>query len=631
MESNTHRGSTQDKTLAGIIVLGLVVITNVHGNPHQPQQAQWELIRSETGISILVNQTMYQPTFHVGLCNILGEELNKQIKEQMLAGSGPWWGCGVKNYEKGIQQVQLYMCSREDQSTCNKPNQYYCGHWGCETIAPWKNTDPFLTLTRPSQSSCATAGKCNPVVFTVKNWEDPSWVTGKTWGLRLYVSGDDPGMLMTIQKKPVRIPSIAIGPVGSDNEGLKDLTPTQLTTIRNTNNINKGHKPRQPYKPPRGTPDSILTMLNNVYKFANDSNSNATKDCWFCLNPAPPYYVGLGVIANLGTDQTPIRNVTSPNVTICPWGTQNPSVTLGDLQGKGTCIYTNTYRVDRSRYKENCKSSILVNSFSPTYLAAPSGTWFACNTGLTACINLNYWKNNTGFCVLVHVIPQVYMMSGQEGRQAMDLWGGYNYPRRKRAIPVLVPLLVGLGVAGSAAVGTAALVTGNQGIAWLTKQINDDLSTLEKSINHLETSLNSLAEVVLQNRRGLDLLFLKQGGLCVALGETCCFFVNHSGIIRDSLALIRQRVKDRNEKLRQGSNWYESWFNENSWLTMLLSAIAGPLIMLILLLIFGPCLLKWLRSLVQSHMTGAKILILGASAPTSWPRIPTSDSKIESL
>lgn len=72
---------------------------------------------------------------------------------------------------------------------------------------------------------------------------------------------------------------------------------------------------------------------------------------------------------------------------------------------------------------------------------------------------------------------------------------------------MLVPLLVGLGIAGSTAVGTATLVTGHQGITWLTKQINEDLSTLEKSINHLETSQNSLAEVVLQNRRGLDLLF----------------------------------------------------------------------------------------------------------------------------
>lgn len=63
--------------------------------------------------------------------------------------------------------------------------------------------------------------------------------------------------------------------------------------------------------------------------------------------------------------------------------------------------------------------------------------------------------------------------------------------------------------------------------------IDADIATLEKSITHPEEALFSLAEVVLQNWRGHDLLFLQQSGLCLAFGEQCCFYANHSGVMKD--------------------------------------------------------------------------------------------------
>lgn len=102
-------------------------------------------------------------------------------------------------------------------------------------------------------------------------------------------------------------------------------------------------------------------------------------------------------------------------------------------------------------------------------------------------------------------------------------------------MPILIPLLIGVGLAGSAAVGTSALVLQDTNIKALSAQVSQDLGFLETTIGRLEKQVDSLAELAFQNRRGLDLLFLKQGGLCVALGETCCFHANQSGVIRETL------------------------------------------------------------------------------------------------
>ena len=62
----------------------------------------------------------------------------------------------------------------------------------------------------------------------------------------------------------------------------------------------------------------------------------------------------------------------------------------------------------------------------------------------------------------------------------------------------------------------------------------------------LQDQIDSLAEVVLQNCRGLDLLFMSQGGFCAALKEDCCFYANKSGIVRSYLDKVKENIQHKN-------------------------------------------------------------------------------------
>jgi len=188
-------------------------------------------------------------------------------------------------------------------------------------------------------------------------------------------------------------------------------------------------------------------------------------------------------------------------------------------------------------------------------------------------------------------------------------------PRIKREpISLTLAILLGLGVAAGVGTGSAALITRpqqlQQGLTALNSAISEDIEALEKSISHLEESLTSLSEVVLQNRRGLDLLFLIEGGLCAALRKECCFYIDHSGIIKDSMAKLRERLNKRRREREATDSWFQSWFNKSPWLTTLLSALAGPLIILLLLFTLGPCIINRLITFVRERISAVHVLML---------------------
>lgn len=65
----------------------------------------------------------------------------------------------------------------------------------------------------------------------------------------------------------------------------------------------------------------------------------------------------------------------------------------------------------------------------------------------------------------------------------------------------------------------------------------------------LPDQLDYLAAVDLQNRRGLDLLTLEKGEVCLFLNEECCFYVNSWGAVRDMVQQLNGRVRKSKEEI----------------------------------------------------------------------------------
>ena len=264
-------------------------------------------------------------------------------------------------------------------------------------------------------------------------------------------------------------------------------------------------------------------------------------------------------------------NVTS-DVSACRWQQQPGSgqLTVGSITGIGTCIGT----IPKT-YQHPCNNNLVPRTSLPNsthqWVLPPENGWWACSEGITPCVHKAALNASQDFCVPVHLIPRLNYYSKEELQPKLDPLGQY---RVKREPVTALTVLLGAIEMGS---GIAALMLQYEQYKQLRAAVDEDIEQLEKSISHLQEYLSSLAEVVLQNRRGLDLLFLQQDGLCAALGEECCFYIDHSGMVQKSLQKVRERLAQQKREGEAQQSWLESWFWRSPWLTTLISTLLGPL------------------------------------------------------
>uniref|UniRef100_A0A8U8CHJ6 Uncharacterized protein n=1 Tax=Geospiza parvula TaxID=87175 RepID=A0A8U8CHJ6_GEOPR len=428
-----------------------------------------------------------------------------------------------------------YWCpaSNPGKSYCNSPGWGYCGHWGCETI---------VTDARPSGPGWDPQ---EPDKFLQFTWapagcKTPVFIQGNFYRNHYKIPKIRKCTHYNMTVLQPNHPGWTVGKVWTAVlQGSKQWVNVQITRLQPS--APRAVGPNKVIKTFQigaagSESDPILSMLEATFLSLNESNPNLTNSCWLCYDVKPPFYEGVAL-------DIPFSYSTAKAPHQCRWDTPRKGITLSQVTGRGRCFGNATLASERA-----------------WAVPSASGMWVCQRSGVSPCVFLAKFSTSNDFCVQVLIVPRVLYHSAKRCT---------TYSRNP---------------AGS----TKEILTAADD-HW--RRPAED----EKSISFLEKSVSSLSEVVLQNRRGLDLLLMQQGRPVPALKEECCFYVDHTGV-----------HKDKRREAQQG--WFESWFNQSPWLTTLISTLAGPLAMLLLGITFGPCLLNKLVSLVRARLERNNIL-----------------------
>lgn len=324
-------------------------------------------------------------------------------------------------------------------------------------------------------------------------------------------------------------------------------------------------------------------ILLATFKALNASNPTLAEDCWLgmSLDTSLPLAVPVSATPHAITQYNNINCSLS-----APFKVQlvTPYTT--------PCLHAspqnNTFDINVGFvYPATCNN--ITNYSLP--LCPPQGRVFICGGSMAYTFLPQNW---TGLCSLAFLLPDIDIIPGNQPIPipAVDHITG----RQKRAIE-LIPILVGLGLSGALATGTAGLGVAIHKFNELSKLLINDMETLSKSIQDIQDQIDSLAKVVLQNR-GLDLLTAEKGGICLAVQERCFFYANKSGIVRDRIKKLQEDLAKRRKELFDNPFW-SAW---NGILPYLLPLL-GPLVSVFLIMLIGPCVVRWMITFVNNRLT----------------------------
>nr|AJR27937.1 truncated env [Desmodus rotundus endogenous retrovirus] len=269
-------------------------------------------------------------------------------------------------------------------------------------------------------------------------------------------------------------------PLGSDGGGPQDKRRTERVRIQIKKLLDHGPDPVFQASDLATIDEQTLEILTTTHQAINDSNPILANHCWLCMKQS--FSTPLAIPSNISS----FNNSNTYCTLNVPFRVQPM------LFYSSPCIYkrpqNNSFDISVGFASfTNCSHTL---NYSTSLCPGP-GRAFICGNNLAFTALPANW---TGLCVLAALLPDIDIIPGDEPVPipAFDHFAG----RHKRALAI-IPLLVGLGVSGAVATGTAGLGVAVHSYTKLSKQLVDDVQALSSTITDIQDQLDSLAEVVL--------------------------------------------------------------------------------------------------------------------------------------
>lgn len=145
----------------------------------------------------------------------------------------------------------------------------------------------------------------------------------------------------------------------------------------------------------------------------------------------------------------------------------------------------------------------------------------------------------------------------------------------KRAIQILVSVVVVVSIVGSAALGVAVLITSQASYNSLSEAIEKVWFCIQSSTSYLEQQIDSSRNGSTRQKR-IKLATPKTSRAMSCLGQFWFFFyVNCSGAVKNSPQELKVSLLEKNKERLQSCSSFHKLFDFSPWLTTLISAITS--------------------------------------------------------